>query len=75
MRGYPAFHGYYYRQPYNYRHVFDYPWHATPHKPQGFFSYEVRRPSTQRQEEVLAPYPEPENILSEPLLPLAPDSP
>ena len=70
---YPAFHGYYYRQPYNYRHLFDYPWHATPHEPQGFFSYEVTRPSTQQQE-ALTPYPEPENTIPEPL-PLAPDSP
>ncbi len=37
---YPAFHGYYYRQPYNYRHLFDYPWHATPHQPVGFFAYQ-----------------------------------
>ena len=36
---YPAFHGYYYRQPYNYRHYFDYPWHAAPHEPQGYFTY------------------------------------
>jgi len=37
MHRYPAFHGYYYRQAYNYRHVFDYPWHAAPHNPPGFF--------------------------------------
>lgn len=36
---YPAFHGYYYRQPYNYRHYFEYPWHADPHEPLGYFSY------------------------------------
>ncbi len=40
MHRYPAFHGYYYRQPYNYRHLFDYPWHATPHEPVGFFAYQ-----------------------------------
>jgi hypothetical protein len=38
MHRYPAFHGYYYRKPYNYRHLFDYPWHARPHEPQGFFA-------------------------------------
>jgi len=31
---YPAFHGYYYRAPYNYRHLFEYPWHAQPNEPQ-----------------------------------------
>ena len=45
MHRYPAFHGYYYRQPYNYRHYFDYPWHAAPHEPMGFFTYET--PGTQ----------------------------
>lgn len=35
---YPAFHGYYYRAPYNYRHYFEYPWHAQPHEPQAFSS-------------------------------------
>ncbi|NMC19003.1 MAG: hypothetical protein GYA33_01175 [Thermogutta sp.] len=35
---YPAFHGYYYRAPYNYRHYFEYPWHAAPHEPQAFAS-------------------------------------
>ena len=38
MNRYPAFHGYYYRQTYNYRQLFDYPWHATPHGPQGYFA-------------------------------------
>jgi hypothetical protein len=33
---YPAFHGYYYRKPYNYRHYFEYPWHAEPHEPLGY---------------------------------------
>lgn len=39
MHRYPAFHGYYYREPYNYRHYFDYPWHAQPHEPLGYFAY------------------------------------
>jgi hypothetical protein len=30
---YPAFHGYYYRQAYNYRPLFEYPWQANPHEP------------------------------------------
>jgi len=38
---YPAFHGYYYRRPYNYRHVFDYPWHAELHEPTSMWSYNV----------------------------------
>ena len=40
---YPAFHGYYYREPYNYRHVFDYPWHAAPHEPVGYFTYQAEQ--------------------------------
>lgn len=36
---YPAFHGYYYRQPYNYRHYFEYPWHALPHEPVAYFTH------------------------------------
>ena len=41
MHRYPAFHGYYYREPYNYRRSFDYPWRATPHEPMGFFMYQA----------------------------------
>jgi hypothetical protein len=41
MNRYPAFHGTYYRRPYNYRNVFDYPWHADLHEPTSFFSYHV----------------------------------
>jgi hypothetical protein len=39
IQRYPAFHGYYYREPYNYRHYFDYPWHAQPHEPLPYFSH------------------------------------
>lgn len=39
MNRYPAFHGTFYRRPYNYRNVFDYPWHAEPHEPTSLFSY------------------------------------
>ena len=38
---YPAFHGTYYRRPYNYRNLFDYPWHAQLHEPTSLFSYDV----------------------------------
>ena len=41
MHRYPAFHGTYYRAPYNYRNVFDYPWHAGLHEPTSLFSYNV----------------------------------
>lgn len=41
MNRYPAFHGTYYRRPYNYRNVFDYPWHADLREPTSYFSYNV----------------------------------
>lgn len=41
MHRYPAFHGYYAREAYNYRHYFDYPWHAGLHEPTSMFSYHV----------------------------------
>lgn len=41
MHRYPAFHGHYYRRPYNYRHLFEYPWHAQLHEPTSLFSYNV----------------------------------
>lgn len=41
MHRYPAFHGTYYRRPYNYRQVFEYPWHADLHEPTSQFSYNV----------------------------------
>jgi hypothetical protein len=41
MNRYPAFHGTYYRRPYNYRNVYDYPWHAELHEPTSHFSYHV----------------------------------
>ena len=43
MHRYPAFHGYYYRSPYNYRHDFEYPWHALPHHPEDFYIYRQER--------------------------------
>jgi hypothetical protein len=48
MNRYPAFHGTYYRRPYNYRNVFDYPWHAELHEPTSFFSYHVNAANQQQ---------------------------
>lgn len=42
---YPAFHGAYYRRPYNYRNAFDYPWHAEMHEPTSLFSYNTYDPA------------------------------
>ena len=50
---YPAFHGYYYRQPYNYQHVFEYPWHAAPHEPLPYPGGETNAVSS----EILGPGP------------------
>lgn len=41
MNRYPAFHGTFYRNSYNYRNYFDYPWHAQPHEPTSLFSHNV----------------------------------
>jgi hypothetical protein len=41
MHRYPAFHGTFYRRPYNYRNLFDYPWHAELHEPTSLYSYNV----------------------------------
>lgn len=41
LHRYPAFHGYSFRKPYNYRNVFDYPWHAELHEPTSLFAFEV----------------------------------
>lgn len=46
IQRYPAFHGSFYRRPYNYRNVFDYPWHAELHEPTSLFSYNVPSPET-----------------------------
>ena len=43
MRRYPALHDYYYRPPYNYRHLFDYPEHAASHAPRGFPTFPCRQ--------------------------------
>ena len=57
MHRYPAFHGYYYREAYNYRHYFDYPWHAGLPEPTSHFSYNV--PGAPAGESIGPPIPEP----------------
>lgn len=42
---YPAFHGAYYRLPYNYRNQFDYPWNAEMHEPTSLYSYNTFDPT------------------------------
>ena len=76
MHRYPAFHAYYYRRPYNYRNLFDYPWHADLHEPTSLFSYNVpaeeeaaddgpgfdngNASSPERLEDIVPPLPEEE---------------
>ena len=43
MHRHTAFAGTYYRSPYNYRHYYQWPWHADPHEPTSLFSYNVER--------------------------------
>lgn len=57
MNRYPAFHGYYYRNAYNHRHYFDYPWHAGLHEPTSHFSYNV--PGADSGEAIDPPVPVP----------------
>lgn len=58
---YPAFHGYYYRNPYNYRHYFEYPWHAQPNEPRDFQpgAAEVVTSDAVAGENLLVPQPDP----------------
>jgi hypothetical protein len=64
MHRYPAFHGYYYREAYNYRHYFDYPWHAGLHEPTSHFSYNV--PGAPAGESIVPPAPQPESAAEAP---------
>lgn len=48
LHRYPAFHGHSFRRPYNYRQVFDYPWHAELHEPTSLFAYEVEEQEVQQ---------------------------
>ena len=68
---YPAYHGYYYRQPYNYRHYYEYPWHATPHDPQAFFTHQ---PEIEGQE-IMVPMPQTDGVPTDPAPILAPPKP
>jgi len=68
---YPAYHGYYYRKPYNYRHYYEYPWHATPHNPQAFFTY---RPEIEGQD-ITVPTPQTDGVPTAPAPVLAPPKP
>jgi hypothetical protein len=65
MNRYPAFHGTYYRRPYNYRNVFDYPWHADLHEPTSYFSYHV--PGDAGRADVEPPQPVPTPTAALPL--------
>jgi len=55
---YPAFHGYYYRAPYNYRHLFEYPWHAQPYEPQPLRAQGIETVMDQGNPVSLQPVPE-----------------
>jgi hypothetical protein len=59
IQRYPAFHGTYYRNPYNYRQLFDYPWSAGTHEPVGYFAYQIQATDVpvQRATPTLAPAP------------------
>ncbi len=69
---YSASRGYYYSQAHDYRHVFDYPWHATAHRPQYLFTYQGAQPGS--REQIPTPDPDRESVLFQPL-PLAPSPP
>lgn len=53
----PAFHGTFYRHPYNYRQLMEYPWHATPHAPEplvpGYQGYPVSPPAFSQPDEMI----------------------
>jgi hypothetical protein len=68
MHRYPAFHNYYSREAYNYRHYFDYPWHAGLHEPTSMFSYNVPGESVPA-EVVSPPVPAPEPAVRRPAAP------
>lgn len=63
---YPAFHGTYYREPYNYRNYFDYPWHAQPFEPLGYFSYQPKT-GAKLEEGVPTEAPVPPDVSSRPV--------
>jgi len=59
MHRYPAFHNYHTREAYNYRHYFDYPWHAGLSEPTSMFSYHVPGEASAESVQPPAPMPEP----------------
>jgi hypothetical protein len=69
---YSASRGYYYSEAHNYRHLFDYPWHATRYQPPHLFTHHDGQPPS--QEQIPTPYPDRQNVLFEPL-PMAPSPP
>ena len=72
MHRYPAFHGTFYRAPYNYRNVFDYPWQAGLHEPTSMFSFNVPGRETADDLDAL---PEPIEIQpTEPMTPAVPQT-
>ncbi len=66
IQRYPAFHGYYYRQAYNYRPLFEYPWQAGMHEPlplelsnERSMAGSPQGPQPQRAEIIETPIPSP----------------
>jgi len=59
MHRHSAFHGNFYRRPYNYRNYFDYPWHTRIHEPTSRFSYNVPRNQETNAPTPAAPAPMP----------------
>lgn len=57
LNRYPAFHGTFYRRPYNYRNLFDYPWHAEMNEPTSMFSYNTAPESGATNVEEVQPQP------------------
>jgi len=78
IQRYPAFHGYYYREPYNYRHYFDYPWHASPRDPMGYFGCQSEAPGevmvTPTADPAIAPAPTPAPAVPPPPIPGGPQA-
>ena len=64
LHSYAGFYGHNYRQAYNYRLLFDYPWHSPPHQPRCFFTYQGGAPTV---EEIHRPTPEQGAVPSETL--------
>ena len=59
MNRYPAFHQTFYRNPYNYRNYFDYPWHAEIHEPTSQFSFHTQGAPAGGNDGQMMPMPTP----------------